>query len=368
MIPRQWFKKQAHTSIQQLLKYTFTRRWLHVLSQKTRGHSIVFLRCRRVLPDNILGKKHRDATNPGALFPKQLASLLEEIQQRLQFLYLGEAISKLRSGKALDQSYVVLTFDEGFESSINAALPILEDMNIPATFFVCSKHLATEDSFMWDQEVHAITQSLSPTPIVVPWMDRQLPTHPSSHATQSANDLLRHLIQLPTEKREQRLRDLKGLCASEIRHPTLDRHINHQELASFAKHSLLSFGSHGHTHHPMLSMTTNTLLAELKQSRTILADVCGQSYVDVLNFPFGSHKQLSPTLIQNVMESGFVAALYDGDGIARPGDHLFKIPRLLLSQKTRILETYEIQGLATALDEALLVLTGSETSKGDIAP
>ena len=128
MIPRQWFKKQAHASLKQLLKYTFTRRWLHLLNEKTRGHSIVLLRCRRVLPDNALGREHRDAKNPGALFPKQLASLLEEIQQKLQFLYLGEAISKLRSGKALDRSYVVLTFDEGFESSINAALPILEDL------------------------------------------------------------------------------------------------------------------------------------------------------------------------------------------------------------------------------------------------
>ena len=44
--------------------------------RKTRGHSIVLLRCRRVLPDNALGREHRDAKNPGALFPKQLASLL----------------------------------------------------------------------------------------------------------------------------------------------------------------------------------------------------------------------------------------------------------------------------------------------------
>ncbi len=367
MIPRQWIKKQAHASIQQLLRYTYTRRWLHFLSQKTRGHSIVFLRCRRILPDNVLGKKHRDAENPGALFPRQLASLLEEVQQRLQFLYLGEAISKLRSGKALNQSYVVLTFDESFESSINAALPILEDMNIPATFFVCTKHLQAEHCFMWDQEVHAITQSISPNPITVPWMDRQLTTHPPAQATQSANDLIRHLIQLPKEKREQRIASLKELSTSELLPSVLDRHVNHQELITYAKHSLLSFGSHGHSHHPMLSMDINTLKAELKQSRIILDDACGQSYVNVLNFPFGTQKQLSPTLIQNVMESGFLAALYDGDGVARPGDHLFRLPRLLLSQKTRILETYEIQGLSTALDEALLVLTGSESSKGGLS-
>ena len=42
------------------------------------------------------------------------------------------------------------------------------------------------------------------------------------------------------------------------------------------------------------------------------------------------------------MAEGFIAALYDGDGVARPVT-TYTLPRLLLSQETRILETYELQ-------------------------
>ena len=365
MIARKWIKKQAQSSIQRLVKYTFTRKWLHLISEKTRGPSIVFLRCRRVLPDNALGREHREASNPGALFPKQLKALLNEIEQSLPFLYLGEAISMLRSGKALDKSYAVLTFDEAYDSSISAALPILEEMNIPATFFVCSEHLQLEKRLTWDEEVHAIIAASSPAPLRLPWMDRQLQTHPQTHAINSANDLLQHLIQLSAEKRLQRLNDLRNLLTSEIHPSPIDTHLAKNSLKHYANHVLLSFGAHGHSHHPLLSMAPQKRIEELMLCRQILTEVCGQSFVDVLSFPFGHQNQISPDLIQDTMSCGFLAALYAGEGVSRPGDHLFALPRLLLSKNTQILEAYELQGLSTALDEALLVLTGSETSRGD---
>ena len=219
---------------------------------------------------------------------------------------------------------------------------------------------------MWDQEVHAITASLSPNPIALSWMDRQLPTYPASNAAQSAKDLLRHLLQLDPQKREQRITDLRALVATEVRPSILDRHVSQYELNQYAKHTLLSFGAHGHTHQPLLTLDQTSLEQELRLCREIIASVCGQSYIDVLNFPFGNQNQISPGLLQSIMAEGFIAALYDGDGVARPGDHLYALPRLLLSQETRILETYELQGLATALDEVLLVVTGSEKSKGGI--
>ena len=293
-----------------------------------------FTKMSPVLPDNALGREHRDAKIQ-AHFPKQLASLLEEIQQKLQFLYLGEAISKLRSGKALDRSYVVLTFDEGFESSINAALPILEDLNIPATFFICSNHLDETNNVMWDQEVHAITASLSPNPIALSWMDRQLPTYPASNAAQSAKDLLRHLLQLDPQKREQRITDLRALVATEVRPSILDRHVSQYELNQYAKHTLLSFGAHGHTHQPLLTLDQTALEQELRLCREIIASVCGQIYIDVLNFPFGNQNQISPGLLQSKMAEGFIAALYDGDGVARPGDHFTRF-RVYFSRNSNL--------------------------------
>jgi len=365
MIPRPWLKSKVRQAAHQIIKYTFTQKVLHNISERLRGPSIVFLRCRRVLPRNVLGENHREAKNPGALFPEQLESLLQEMGAKLPFMYLGEALALLRSGKTLDHSVAVLTFDEAYESSIAAALPVLEKMNIPATFFVCSGHLQPDNALIWDEEVHALVEAIGPSPLSLPWMDRQLQTHPASIAYQTGLDLLKHLLPLSQEKRKQRIDSLRQQAKNTPPNNPLDHHITTDSLKTHAAHPLLTFGAHGHSHAPMLSLPAAQLLEELHMCRTTLREICKESYLDVLSFPFGHQNQLAPELIQRAMEAGFEAAFHADEGVVRPGDHLFALPRLLLSKKTRILEAYELQGLSTALDETLLVLTGAEAARGD---
>ena len=365
MIPRKWLQQKTQGSLKQVLRYTLTRKLLHHLSEKLRGPSIVFLRCRRVLPQNAFGEHHREAHNPGALFPAQLERLLQEVCKHLPILYLGEAMALLRAGKVLDRSYAVLTFDEGYRSSLDAALPVLEKMNIPATFFLCTAHLDQENTLMWDEEIHGLLATISPSQLSLPWMDRQLPTYPPDAAYQTGLDLLKHLIHLDDEKRQQRIASLRELAPQGPRPSMLDQHVDLQSLRELADHPLLTFGAHGHSHAPLLSLPTDQLLDDLHLCRQILQKACGKSYVDVLSFPFGHQNQLAPELLQRAMEVGYLGALHADEGVARPGDHIYALPRLLLSKKSRILEAYELQGLSTALDETLLVLTGSESARGD---
>ncbi|MBL93212.1 MAG: hypothetical protein CMH56_15540 [Myxococcales bacterium] len=365
MIPRKWLKQKTQNSLKKVLKYTLTRKLLHNVSEKLRGPSIVILRCRRVLPQNAFGEHHREAHNPGALFPNQLERLLQEVCKHMPILYLGEAMAMLRAGKVLDRSYAVLTFDEGYRSSLDAALPILEKLNVPATFFLCSAHLEQDQTLMWDEEVHGLLATISPAHLSLPWMDRQLATYPAEEAYQTGLDLLKHLINLSDEKREQRMATLRELAPEGPRPSMIDQHVDLQSLRELADHPLLTFGAHGHTHAPLLSLAPDRLINELHQCRQILRDACGKSYVDVLSFPFGHQKQLAPELLQRAMEVGFLGAMHADEGVARPGDHIYALPRLLLSKKSPILEAYELQGLSSALDETLLVLTGSESARGD---
>ena len=171
--------------------------------------------------------------------------------------------------------------------------------------------------------------------------------------------------QLSQEKRLQRLQSLRELAAKNPSVSMLDSHIDFSTLQELTQHPLLTFGAHGHSHHPLLSLDGKQLVEELHQCRSVLQEVCGKSYVDVLSFPFGHQAQVAPILLQRAMEIGFQGAMHADEGVARPGDHLYALPRLLLSKNSRIVEAYELQGLSTALDETLLVLTGAESARGD---
>ena len=50
----------------------------------------------------------------------------------------------------LDKPAVAVTFDDGYADNLTVALPILEEMGIPATFFISTGNIGTRDEFWWD--------------------------------------------------------------------------------------------------------------------------------------------------------------------------------------------------------------------------
>ncbi len=53
-----------------------------------------------------------------------------------EFVSQDAAVSLIQSGEKLDGRYFCLSFDDGFRSCFTHALPIIDELGIPATFFV----------------------------------------------------------------------------------------------------------------------------------------------------------------------------------------------------------------------------------------
>ena len=61
---------------------------------------------------------------------------LRFLHQYGEFISLDDAVSLLESTDIIDGRYFCVTFDDGFKSCLTGALPTLNEMEIPATFFV----------------------------------------------------------------------------------------------------------------------------------------------------------------------------------------------------------------------------------------
>jgi peptidoglycan/xylan/chitin deacetylase (PgdA/CDA1 family) len=101
---------------------------------------------------------HRVAENvPGIARPtwnvtpevlrQQLAGLL-----RLGFqpLPLGELVNRSRESQAIPAKTFAVTFDDGYENNHSHALPILRELNVPATIFLATKFLDCDWPFPSD--------------------------------------------------------------------------------------------------------------------------------------------------------------------------------------------------------------------------
>ena len=86
----------------------------------------------------------------------------EEFERQMQYLHdhgyfvasLNDIVSHLASSSPLKGKYVAITFDDGYQSQYQYALPILKKYNDTATFFVYTNAISNlKASMTWDEVV-----------------------------------------------------------------------------------------------------------------------------------------------------------------------------------------------------------------------
>lgn len=336
-----------------------TRRAMHSLSVAARGPSVAFLRCRRLVPDTAAGAQHIDRFLGLAMTPNELEEALVDCQRTLRFVHMAEALASLSHGRRMPEGSAVLTFDESFASTIELALPVLRRLGVPCTFFVSTAHLDGQ-SVLWDEEVNAILNAVAPTPLSVPWIDRVLQTDSRSARAASARRIIGLLASLDQERLVQRILELRARAGSEVRTDPLDRMLTAAELTRIARDSLVSIGAHGHVHLAFAAQNDKALRHELEKPREILQELCRPAFVNVVSYPFGRPPYIDERVCMAARAAGYRAGFSAETGVGRPGSHLFRLPRLAMGPGIRALDAYELQGMSDAVDELLLVATGSE--------
>src|SRR4051812_24418595 len=72
--------------------------------------------------------KHIDAS--------RFTEILKDLSAHGKAVSMPEIVAAHRSGRSLPAGAFSITFDDGFENNYSVAAPILEDMKIPAMFYV----------------------------------------------------------------------------------------------------------------------------------------------------------------------------------------------------------------------------------------
>jgi peptidoglycan/xylan/chitin deacetylase (PgdA/CDA1 family) len=335
------------------------RQALHRLSVVSRGCAVVFLRVRRLVPDNARGAAHVDRRRGVALVPAELDRALQAAQQTLKFVHLGEALARLRQGTRLRDTLAVLTFDESFAATAELALPVCRARGVPATFFVTTGALDEPDAAtLWDSHVHAVVAQMGGRALSTNFVDRPLPTATASERASSARRLLLSMTSLDEGELGRRLHELDGLVGGPPAVAPLDRLLQAGELTRLCRDPLVAIGAHGRAHLALSSASDAALFDELEQPRARLRELCGGAFVDVVSYPFGRPPYVDDRVVRAARAAGYQGAFTALPGVARPGDHLFQLPRLPLDRGASAVEAYELAGTLAAVDELLLAAWG----------
>jgi len=246
------------------------------------------------------------------------------LKQDFCVLPLAEAVSRLK-GDDLPARAVAITFDDGYADNAEIALPILQQMELTATFFVSTGFL--NGGRMWnDSLIEAVRMSERD---ILDLEEVGLGTHTlTSFADRrrAALALIARLKHLPPDERGDRVEAVMARAGCK-RLPS-NLMMTHAQVRTLHRAGM-EIGAHTTTHPILAMMERAGARAEIANSQAELEGIVGDR-VRFFAYPNGQPGiDYRAEHAEMVRELGFQAAMSTAWGAATRASDLFQLPRFV---------------------------------------
>jgi peptidoglycan/xylan/chitin deacetylase (PgdA/CDA1 family) len=261
-----------------------------------------------------------------AVTPKNFRAHMQYLKTNFPLLRLEEDWSKVRNPS------VVVTFDDGYADNATEALAILEEVGVPATFFITSGYVSGNRELWWDDLERIILG------------DRTFPTsfrlnddrYGREWPTLSAEDrfsLYReiHLLmkKIDPVRRESWLRQLRQWGHADEHARKSHRIMTVEELRELARCKWVTIGAHSMTHTPLSSLDDAAQREEIRESKKYLESWIGET-VSVFSYPFGGKRDYTFRSARLCKECGIRKAVSNFPGEVHRWTDQYQLPRHLV--------------------------------------
>lgn len=265
----------------------------------------------------------RSALEATELDLESFEKILKVLHRVLRIIPLEDALRGLKNEK-LPASAACITFDDGYSDWLGGVVPILEQKNIHATFFITTGQL--DGPSIWNER---ILYSVANAPLNTPPLQLQIEDQWRFHfhnieARQQTFIRLNQFLKYQTpEVKENLLQTLERHAGTQLDKVPAMTAKEVRELHS------KGFGIGGHAiTHPILSRcTAEQAYAEIGGAREALESLIAGN-VTSFAYPNGvPRKDFGPEHIDMVKRAGYTSAVTTRHGTASKGSSIFEIPR-----------------------------------------
>jgi peptidoglycan/xylan/chitin deacetylase (PgdA/CDA1 family) len=221
---------------------------------------------------------------------------------------LGASLEALKAGEPLPPRAVALCWDDGYRDNLDLAVPLLEKLGLPGTFFLVPSLLSGERCAWWEIAGWAFATSTKESGT---WQGLSLTTRGAEgrKSYEHASDRLRGMT---AATRQDALEDLVDRLAPEGA-PGDERLFLDWAGAREMVARGFEVGSHTMSHLNLATESAQDQVADLAQSRAILQSELGQE-VRMVAYPFGQADAVSETTQEATVEAGYSYGLTTRSG------------------------------------------------------
>ncbi len=230
----------------------------------------------------------------------------------------------------IEKNAVCITFDDGYMDNFDNALPILQQLQIPATIFISTKTINTQEEFWWDDLERNIYYgksdrnpmfSLKDDFFSCTWKTDTFGEKENLYKTM--HWLMRDKISL--QKRNDWMRQLYEW--NEWDEKGRKENITCQVKECLEKDlSLITIGAHT-VHHPSLAALPKSIQKEeILKSKTMLEQQFKREII-TFSYPFGTKHDYDEITVEICREAKFQKVAANYSGVWKTGDDTMQIPR-----------------------------------------
>ena len=256
--------------------------------------------------------------------PEGFRDHMRLVRDRFQVVRLDDLAGPATIPDARKPSAMV-TFDDGYRDNHDAALPILQELGIPATFFIPTDFLERPRLPWWDHVAYVLKTTTAPRLIVKRTDDDASPividlgAEPSAAArTDAIMRVIRAVLAGEVPDQAAFLARLEEQAEVAVDSPALGRGLfmswEHLRRLVALGHSI---GSHGHGHVALASLPDAPQRRELALSRTIL-EAAVRTPVKAVAYPYGWPGAFSDRTLELAADAGYTLGFTGLEGVNRP--------------------------------------------------
>ena len=266
-----------------------------------------------------------------ASFRKQV----EFLRRHFELMSLGEAVMRLAEGE-LDRPAAVITFDDGFRSVHDLAFPVLRELNAPATVFLVTGLVDTDDTVWFCRINQAVTESHRN---VLAWDGTQFDLGSVGAKTAASASIQDRLKRFPQarliEEVEWIVRELGGDPGRPVGQDSPFRILEREMIATMATSGLVEFGAHTVSHAILRPLTAPERRVEIGASLAAVAQVTGQP-CDLFAYPNGRPTDYDNDTIRLLRELEVRAAVTTIEGVNVPSTPALELKRIGIGPDTTL--------------------------------
>jgi peptidoglycan/xylan/chitin deacetylase (PgdA/CDA1 family) len=274
----------------------------------------------RICSDEDLKKQNDELSVSVSKFKEQLIFL----KKNYNFVSLDDFLN-LKKG---EKSKITITFDDGYKDNLTHALPILNELNIPATIYIVTKFFENEFNVWWYELQEYIWKQSENIKFTFGEKNYNFKIKNNADRLKSFFQLKQIIKKL---NKSDQSKFLSILTKTDLRKQYKDEILSKEDLKFLCSNNLITIGAHTHNHLCLKKLEKEECIEEIKISKEILENLTARK-INHFSYPYGTKNDAGKREFKIVKDLGFKSGVTTCVGTLSK-NKLFNLPRIHINQK-----------------------------------